>query len=100
MINSLPDFFAAYWYYLLGVAVLCVVLCFCSKRFFGFLKKGMVVLAIIFVLAAGYELVTGKNIFTLPGSVERKLSEDPANIETGHRYYKSYEERYGEKPPD
>ena len=100
MLNSLPDFFSAYWYYLLAAGVACVVLSFYSKRFFGFLKKGLVLLTIVFVLAAGYELVTGKSIFTLPGGIEKEFIEDTTNMEVEHRYYKSYEERYGEKPPD
>jgi hypothetical protein len=44
-------------------------------------------------------VVTGRNIFSLPGSVDRKLGEDPSQTETGRRYYKSYEERYGEGQP-
>ena len=100
MINSLPHFFSAYWYYLLGAVVICAVLSYFSKRFFGYMKRGLVVFAIIFVLAAGYELVTGKSIFTLPGSVEKEFLKDTSNTEVEHRYYKSYEERYGEKPPD
>lgn len=100
MIYTLPGFVSAYWYYLLGAAVVCAVLSYFSKRFFGVLKKSLVAFAILFVLAAGYELISGKSIFNLPGNVNRKLSEDPANLETGHRYYKKYEERYGEKPPE
>jgi len=100
MIYSLPDFFAAYWYYLLGAAVVCAVLSYLSSRFFGVLKKGLVLFAVLFALAAGYELVTGKSIFTLPGRVEKEFIKDTTNTEVEHRYYKSYEDRYGEKPPD
>ncbi|MDW7772507.1 MAG: hypothetical protein SCH71_06395 [Desulfobulbaceae bacterium] len=100
MIYSLPDFLASYWPYLLGAGVVCALLSYASRRFLGFIKKILILLAILFVLSAGYELITGSSIFILPGSVERKLSGDPDDIEEGHRYYKSYEERYGEKPPD
>lgn len=99
MIYSLPDFVAAYWYYLLGAAVVCAVFSYFSERFFRILKKSLVVLTVLFVLAAGYEVITGNSIFNLPGTVDRKLSEKPTEPETGHRYYKDYEERYGEKPP-
>jgi hypothetical protein len=100
MIHTLPGFIFTYWYYLLGAAVVCAVLCYFSETFFGALKKAVVVLVVVFIIIAGYELLTGNSIFNLPGSVEREFSTKPEHPETGHRYYKSYEERYGEKPPD
>jgi len=99
MLQTLPDFLATYWLYLLGAAVLCAVLSYFSEKFLAYLKKGLMLIAIVFALVAGYELVTGNSIFYLPGSVDRKLSEPSKNVETGRRYYKSYEERYGDKPP-
>ena len=100
MIYSLPDFIAAYWYYLLGVAVICAVCSYKSEKFLGNLKKAIIFLTLALAAVAGYEIVTGKSIFTLPGSVERELSKGPEDPETGRRYYRSYEERFGEKPPD
>ncbi len=100
MLHSLPGFVSTYWYFLLGAAVVCAVLGYTSKTFFSTLKKVLLVFAVVFLAVAGYELVTGRSVFNLPGSIERKLAEDPASPETGRRYYKSFEERYGEKPPD
>jgi hypothetical protein len=100
MIYSLPDFISTYWYYLLGVAVVCGIFSYKSETFLGNLKKALIVLVVILLSVAGYELITGKSIINLPGSIDRKLSEAPTDPETGHRYMKSYEERYGEKPPD
>jgi hypothetical protein len=85
--------------YLAGAVVLCGVISYFSEKFFSYLKKGLVLFIVVFVLAAGYELITGKNIFTLPGRLDKKLADDPSQVETGRRYYKSYEERYGEKAP-
>ena len=99
MLHSLPDFLDSYWIYLTGDVVLCVVISYFSEKFFSYLKKGLILFAVVFTLAAGYELITGKNIFTLPGRLDKKLAEDPAQVESGRRYYKSYEERYGEKAP-
>jgi hypothetical protein len=100
MIYTLPVFVAAYWPYLLAGAAACALLSYFSKRFFGLLQKALAVAAVLFILAAGYELATGSSLFNLPGSVDRKLSSGPENPETGRRYYKSYEERYGENPPE
>jgi hypothetical protein len=100
MIYSLPDFLSAYWPFLLGAAVLCGAASYKSETFFSNLKKVLVVLAAVFLVVAGYELISGRSVFNLPGSIEKKLAEDPTNPETGRRYYKSFEERYGEKPPD
>lgn len=99
MLQTLPGFLAAYWPYLLGVAAACSLLSYFSGKFFAYLKKGMVLFGILFVLAAGYELISGKNLFSLPSSIDRKLSEDPEKVETGRRYYRSFEERYGSPPP-
>ena len=100
MIYSLPGFLNTYWPYLLGVVAIICLLCFLSERLRNFIKKIAVIAAVIFVLAAGYELITGNNLFTLPGSIERELTSSPQHPESGHRYYESYEKRYGEKPPD
>lgn len=94
MLQSLPDFLSSYWIYILVVALVCAVLSYFSEKFLGYLKKGLILFGILFVLIAGYELVTGSSIISLPGRVDRKLSEDPKNPETGRRYYQSYEERY------
>ena len=99
MLDSLPEFLRSYWMYLAGAAVLCAVLSYYSEKFFSYLKKALILFAVLFALVAGYELVSGKNIFTLPGRIDQKLSEDPSQTETGRRYYRSYEERYGEKAP-
>jgi len=99
MLDSLPDFIATYWMYLLGVAVVLAVISYFSEKFFDYLKKGLILFAIVFGLMLGYEMVTGESIFKLPGNVDRKLSEELKNPETGRRYYKSYEERYG-KPEE
>ncbi|MCL7487485.1 MAG: hypothetical protein M8357_04850 [Desulfobulbaceae bacterium] len=100
MIYTMPDFLAANWIYLAGIGALCAVFSYFSEIFRGYLKKGVITFAVVFVLIAGYELVTGNSIFNLPGSVDRKLSEQADKVETGHRYYKDYDERYGEPPPD
>ncbi len=99
MLRTLPDFLSTYWIYLAGLAVLCAVLSYFSEKFLSYLKKGLIFFGIVFALVAGYELVTGNSIINLPGSVDRKLSEQPKNVETGRRYYKSYEERFGDSPP-
>ena len=99
MLQTLPEFLASFWPYLLGAAAACAVLSYFSGKFFSYLKKGMVLIAVLFVLAAGYELIAGKNLFSLPSSIERKLSAEPGKVETGRRYYRSFEERYGTPPP-
>jgi hypothetical protein len=99
MLYSLPDFLNSYWMYLAGVVFICCVLSYYSEKFFSYLRKVLIFLAVAFVLVAGYELVTGRSIFTLPSRIDKKLAEDPSEVETGRRYYKSYEERYGEKEP-
>ena len=99
MLETLPDFCKTYWPYLLGGALACAVVSYFSDKFFGYVKKALILSAVLFCLAAGYELVTGDNLFPLPGRIEKKLSEEPRHIEKGHRYYRSYEEEYGEPPP-
>lgn len=99
MLQSLPDFVHSYWMYLAAGAAICAGLSFLSEKFLAYMKKGLLLAAALFALAAGYEMFTGNNIFTLPGRVDRKLEQGPAQVETGRRYYKSYEERFGEKPP-
>lgn len=99
MLDSLPDFLNSYWMYLAGAVVVCGVTSYFSEKFYSYLKKGLIIFAVVFALAAGYELMTGKSIFTFPSRLDRKLAEDPSKTETGRRYYKSYEERYGEKAP-
>lgn len=99
MLQSLPDLVQSYWMYLAAAVAVCAGLSYLSEKFFAYLKKGVILAATLFALAAGYELITGKNIFTLPGRVDRKLDQGPAQVETGRRYYKSYEERFGEKAP-
>ena len=99
MLRSLPDFVNAYWMYLAGGAVFCAILSYFSKKFFSYLQKALILCAVLFAVATGYELLTGKSLLTLPGSIERRLDADPSQVETGHRYYKSYEERYGDKAP-
>lgn len=99
MIQSLPDFVNNYWMYLVGVVVFCGVMSYYSNKFFSYLKKALILFAVVFALIAGYELITGKSIITLPGRIDKKMAEDPSQVETGRRYYKSYEERYGEKEP-
>lgn len=99
MIHSLSLLLEAYWYYFLGAAVLCAALCFYSNTLCEYMKKGAILLAILFALAAAFELVTGKNILTLPASIDKKLSEKPSHPEKGH-LYKYDGKRYGEKPPD
>ena len=77
MLYSLPDFLAEYGIYLAGVAVLCGVASYFSETFFDNLKKGLIIFAVVFCVAAAYELITGNNIFSLPGTVENTLSELP-----------------------
>ncbi len=99
--QSLPDLLSAYWIYLAGVVILFSVLSFFSEKFLTYLKKGLIVFGLVFALVAGYELVTGKSIISLPGRVDKSLSKQPENPETGRRYYQSYEERYdGALPKD
>ena len=100
MIYSLPDFISTYWYYLLGIAVVCGIFSYKSETFLDNLKKVLIVLAVILLSVAGYEFITGKSLIYLPGSIDSKLSETPSNPETSRRYMNSYEERYGEKPPN
>lgn len=100
MLASLPDFLNVYWAYLAGIALLCAAGSYFSRKFRVNLKRVVVILALLFAAAAAYELVTGRDIFSLPGDVDRKLSEDPTNPEKGHRYYQSYEERFGEDAPE
>ncbi len=101
MLQSLPDFLSTYWIYLAGVVVAFSVLSYFSEKFLTYLKKGMLLFAIVFALVAGYESVTGNNIISLPGRMDKKLSESPKNPETGRRYYQSYEERFdGALPTD
>lgn len=97
MLNSLPDFLAEYGIYLAGLAVLCAVACYFSSTFFDNLKKGLIIFAVIFGLAAGYELVTGNDIFSLPGRVDKKLSESPKKGKSAGNYYKK--DRWGEDMP-
>ncbi|MHB8809391.1 MAG: hypothetical protein ACYC9M_05185 [Desulfobulbaceae bacterium] len=99
MLESLPEFLRSYWMYLVGAAVVFATMSYYSEKFFDYLKKGLILLAVLFALLAGYELISGKSIFTLPGRIDEKLSEDPSQTETGRRYYRSYEERFGEKAP-
>jgi hypothetical protein len=99
MLQSLPDFLNSYWMYLAGAVVVCAAVSYLSEKFFSYLKKALILFAVVFALIAGYELITGKSIITLPGRIDKKLAEDPSQVETGRRYYKSYEERYGEKEP-
>ena len=99
MLQSLPDFLSAYWIYLAGVVVLFSALSFYSENFLMHLKKGLIIFGVVFALVAGYELVSGNSIISLPGRMDKKLSESPKNPETGRRYYKSYEERYEGAPP-
>lgn len=99
MLQSLPDFLSAYWIYLAGVVVLFSVVSFFSEKFLTYLKKGLIIFGVVFALFAGYEMVTGNSIISLPGRMDKKLSESPENPETGRRYYQSYEERYGDNLP-
>lgn len=98
MLDSLPDFLATYKWYLAGLALVCAVASYFSSTFFKNLKKGLVVFAVIFAGIAGYELMTGKDIFSLPGRVDKKLSERPGQIEKGHNYYKK--DRWGDSMPE
>ena len=100
MLETIPDFLQTYGLYLGGIAVLCAVMSYYSEKFFGNMKKGLLVFAVIFALIAGYELFTGNDIFSLPGRVDKKLSEQPTDAETGRRYYKSHKERFGDAMPD
>jgi hypothetical protein len=101
MLQTLPDFLSTYWIYLVVIVVLGVVLSYFSEKFLGYLKKGLLIFGVIFALIAGYELLTGNSIISLPGRIDKKLSEQPKNPETGRRYYQSYEERYdGALPTD
>ena len=99
MLLSLSDFLNSYWMYLVGGAAACGIMSYFSEKFYRYLKKALILFAVLFALAAGYEVVSGRNIFSLPGRVDQKLDEESSRTETGRRYYKSYEERYGEKPP-
>lgn len=99
MLYSLPGFISTYWMYIAGVAVICGILAYISDKFRGLLKKVVIVGVIVMALIAGYEYFTGDSLMNLPGSVEREMSKSPEHPETGRRYYKSYEERFGEKPP-
>lgn len=101
MLQTLPDFLSTYWIYLVVIVVLGVVLSYFSEKILGYLKKGLLIFGVIFALIAGYELLTGNSIISLPGRIDKKLSEQPKNPETGRRYYQSYEERYdGALPTD
>lgn len=101
MLQTMPGFLENNIVYLAVVVLLCAVLSYRSEKFREYLKKGLILFAVLFALVAGYELVTGNSIVSLPGSVDKKLSEQPKNPETGRRYYKSYEERYdGGLPKD
>lgn len=97
MLNSLPDFLSTYGIYLVGVAVICGVASYFSSTFFDNLKKGLIIFAVIFSLAAAYELITGKDIFSLPGRVDKKLSERPQDVERGYNYYQK--DRWGDAMP-
>lgn len=99
MLRSLPEFLNSYWMYLAGAAVICAAMSYFSEKFFSYLKKGLILGAVLFALVAGYELMTGKSIFTLPGRIDKKMSEKPSETETGRRYYRSYDERLGDKEP-
>lgn len=87
MIDSIPGFLEAYGLYLVGVAVICAVVSYFSKTFFKNLKKGLVIFAVIFCLAAAYEFITGNNIFTLPGDVDESLSQRPTKSDGAANYY-------------
>lgn len=100
MLAWLPYIVQTYWPYLAGFAAVCAVAAYFSRKFRVNLKRVLVVLVLLFCLAAAYELVTGRSVFRLPGDVDRELSKDPSNPESGHRYYKSYEERYGKDAPE
>jgi len=100
MLASLPGFLNMYWPYLAGLALVCLVASYFSRKFRVSLKRVLVVLTLLFAAAAAYELGTGRNIFSLPGDVDRKLSEEPTNPEKGHRYYQTYEERFGRDAPE
>lgn len=97
MLDSMPDFLSSYRYYLVGLAVVFGIASYFSSTFFKNLKKGLVIFAAIFAVIAGYELITGKDIFSLPGRVDKKLSEHPKDVESGYNYYKK--DRWGEAMP-
>ncbi|MDD3619686.1 MAG: hypothetical protein RBR09_06965 [Desulfobulbaceae bacterium] len=98
MLQTLPGFLAAHWLYLAGGVALCGVLCYFSEKFAEGLKKAAVLVAVLFILGAGYELITGRDLFSLPGTIDRQLSQEQDKTETGRRYYRSFEERYGAPP--
>ena len=87
MLDSLPDFLAEYGIYLAGVAVLCGVGCYFSENLFKNFKKGLIIFAVIFGVVAVYELISGKNIFTLPGRVDSSLSKQPQEGKGASNYY-------------
>ncbi|GAB4334977.1 MAG: hypothetical protein Kow0089_04460 [Desulfobulbaceae bacterium] len=99
MLKTLPDFLVGYWMYAAGAVVSLALLAWFSEKMREHIKKALLLFLLLFALGAGYELVTGKSLVSLPTRMDRKLSEQPKNIETGRRYYKSYEERFGEPPP-
>ena len=87
MLDSLPGFIEAYGLYLAGVIVAFAVAAYFSETFFKNLKKGLVIFAVIFVIIAGYELITGNDIFTLPGDVDKELSKRPSESDGAANYY-------------
>lgn len=99
MLQSLPGFVSTYWMYLAGVAAACAVLAFISEKFRGMITKAVIAGVVVLGIIAGYEYFTGTSLVNLPGKVNREMSKAPENPETGRRYYQSYEERFGDKPP-
>ena len=87
MLDSLPGFIDAYGIYLAGVAVILGVASYFSETFFKNMKKGLVIFVVIFGIIAGYELITGNDIFTLPGDVDESLSERPTESKGASNYY-------------
>ena len=87
MLNSLPGFIEAYGYYLAGVAVAFAVASYFSETFFKNLKKGLVIFGVVFGVIAAYELITGKDIFTLPSEVDKELSVRPSESDGASNYY-------------
>lgn len=85
--------------YLVGAGVLCMVLSYLSEKFYRYLKRALLFLAVLLALVAGYELVSGKSILSLPSRIDQKLDESPSQTESGRRYYRSYEEQMGGNSP-
>ena len=87
MLNSLPGFIEVYGLYLAGVIVAFAVAAYFSETFLKNLKKGLIIFGVVFVIIAGYEVITGNDIFTLPGDVDEQLSERPSKSEGAANYY-------------